>query len=92
MGMGTDVATFIVDRLVHQGAGAGGDHDLRARNLASLGLDSLDFMELLNEIEEEFAIRIEDDTVSATTTVAGLIAFIEGRVAARDRGVPAEGR
>jgi len=90
--MGSAVATFIVDRLVHQGAAADGDHDLLGRNLSSLGLDSLDFMELLNEIEEEFTIRIEDDTVSASTTVAGLIAFIEGRVAARESGLPAEGR
>ena len=48
-----------------------------------LGLDSLDFMELLNEIEEEFDVRIEDDTVSASTTVAELIAFVEGKAAAR---------
>ena len=77
-----DVATFIVTTLTKQGAAVGSDSDVLAKSLSSLGLDSLDFMELLNEIEEQFAVSIEDDTVSASTTVADLIAFIEGKVAA----------
>jgi|688.fasta_scaffold115832_3 acyl carrier protein len=81
--MKSDVATFIVTALVKQGAAEGCHADLMAQTVASLGLDSLDFMELLNEIEEEFEVRIEDDTVAASTTVAELIAFIEGNVAAR---------
>ena len=57
--------------------GAGSEDDLLGKRLADTGLDSLDLMELLDTIEETCGIRIEDDAVSAETTVAGLVAFIE---------------
>ena len=49
--------------------------------LASTGLDSLDLMELFNEIEEAFDIRIDDDSVSGQTTIGQMIEFIEAKVA-----------
>jgi hypothetical protein len=38
-------------------------------------------MELFNEIEETFDIRIDDDAVSGLTTVRQMIDFIEAKVA-----------
>ena len=85
--MASDVTTFIVSGLTRQGAVVSSQSDLLPQSLSALGLDSLDFMELLNEIEEEFGVRIEDDTVSASTTVAELIAFVEGKAAAPKAGL-----
>jgi len=44
--------------------------------LSTTGIDSLDVMELLTEIEDEFAVRFEDTTVTAETTVQQVIDFI----------------
>lgn len=55
---------------------------LEAR-LGATGLDSLDLMELFNEVEEAFDIRIDDDSVSAETTVQQMITFIESKAAAK---------
>lgn len=51
--------------------------------LGATGLDSLDMMELFNEVEEAFDIRIDDDSVSAETTVQQMITFIESKAAAK---------
>ena len=82
--MKTDVSAFVVSELAKQGVSDGNPGEVLSQRLSTLGLDSLDFMELLNAVEEQFAIRIDDDTVSAGTTVADFIAFIEQRVAARE--------
>jgi len=81
--MESEVATFVVDGLVKQGSAAGTHAELLLRTLSSLGLDSLDFLALLNEIEERFDVRIEDDAVTASSTVGDLITFVEGKVVAR---------
>jgi acyl carrier protein len=81
--MESEVATFIVDGLVKQGSAAGDHAEILVRTLSSLGLDSLDFMELLNEIEERFDVRIEDDAVTASSTVSDLITYVEAKVSAR---------
>lgn len=89
--MKSDVSAFVVSELVKQGVSSGNEADVLAQTLSTLGLDSLDFMELLNAVEEQFAIRIDDDTVSAGTTVAELVAFIERKVAAREAAPAADG-
>ena len=42
-----------------------------------LGLDSLDTVELIMEIEKEFGITIPDDKAEGIKTVADAVAFIE---------------
>ena len=81
--MESEVAMFIVDGLVKQGSAAGTHAEISVRTLSALGLDSLDFLELLNEIEERFDVRIGDDAVTASSTVGDLITFVEAKVAAR---------
>ena len=47
----------------------------------SLEIDSLDFFELVTEIEEEFDIEIED--AENLKSVQDLVAYIEGKVAVK---------
>lgn len=54
-----------------------------------LGLDSLDAIELLFEIEEEFDLTVEDDAVQGKETVAQVIAAVEEALAATPAGEPA---
>ena len=49
--------------------------------LKSLGLDSLDLVEVMMQIEEEFNIEFSNDEMLAFTTVADVIADIERKVA-----------
>ncbi|HET6204190.1 MAG TPA: phosphopantetheine-binding protein [Planctomycetota bacterium] len=48
----------------------------------SLGLDSIDALELVLAIEREYGVRIQDDGVGreALRCVRGLVAFLEPRV------------
>ena len=42
-----------------------------------LGADSLDLMELLMAVEEEFRIEISEDEAERLKTVADVVAFVE---------------
>ena len=46
-----------------------------------LGMDSLDAIELLFEIEEEFDLTVEDDAVQGKETVGQVIAAVRQAVA-----------
>lgn len=46
-------------------------------DLTDLGADSLDIVELLMAVEEEYDIRIPDDKVSLPLTFAGLKGLVE---------------
>ena len=86
--MESEVATFIVDGLVKQGSAAGAHAEILVLTLSAVGLDSLDFLELLNEIEERFDVRIGDDAVTASSTIGDLITFVEAKLAARPPVLP----
>lgn len=45
-----------------------------------LGADSLDVVELVMAIEDEFEIEIEDQAASQITTVQDVLDYIEGRL------------
>ena len=57
-----------------------------------LGMDSLDAIELLFEIEEEFDLTVEDEAVQGKESVAQVIAAVEEALAATPAGedAPAE--
>jgi acyl carrier protein len=42
-----------------------------------LGLDSLDTVDLIMQLEQEFGIRIPDEDYSKLTTLSGLINYLE---------------
>lgn len=46
-----------------------------------LRLDSLDIVELVMNLEDEFAIEIPDDEIEPMKTVADVVAYMERRVA-----------
>lgn len=48
-----------------------------------LRLDSLDIVELVMNLEDEFAIEIPDDEIEPLKTVADVLAYVERRVAAQ---------
>ncbi len=45
-----------------------------------LGADSLDAVELVMAIEDEFEIKVNDDVAQAFTTVQEIVDFIESKV------------
>lgn len=81
--MPCEAREFLLLKLRDYVPAAGSDDEILGLRVAAAGLDSLDLMELLNEIEEAFDIRVEDDTVTADTTVAQVVEFIERKVARR---------
>ncbi len=44
--------------------------------IKDLGMDSLDLVDLLMEMEEEFAIDIPDEEIEKITTVGSLIRYV----------------
>ncbi|MFA5450100.1 MAG: acyl carrier protein [Clostridia bacterium] len=47
--------------------------------IADLEADSLDIVQMLIALEEEFAIEFEDDEIKALKTVSDVAKFIEGK-------------
>ncbi|MCL2085087.1 MAG: acyl carrier protein [Oscillospiraceae bacterium] len=46
-------------------------------DIGELGADSLDIVELVMSIEEQFGVAIEEDDVSGFRTVGDVVSFIE---------------
>jgi|GEM_PF-5246181 len=68
--------SFVLDRLSEKTDRNTNEPDFVNSRLSTTGIDSLDVMELLTEIEDEFDVRFEDTTVTAETTVQQVIDFI----------------
>ena len=49
-------------------------------SLKDLGLDSLDLVEVIMDIEEEFDIQFEDDEMLSLKTVADVLSTIESKI------------
>lgn len=49
--------------------------------LSTLGVDSLDLLELMFKIEDNFAVKIRDDTPTNLVTVGDVVAYIDGLLA-----------
>jgi len=80
--------TFMLEKLSVLTGQTTADQNFLDAKLGSTGLDSLDLMELFNEVEEAFDIRIEDDSISADTTVQQMIDFIEAKADAKSQSSP----
>lgn len=48
--------------------------------MEELGADSLDFIELIMTLEEEFEIEITDEEAEAANSVSKLITLVEGKL------------
>ncbi len=51
--------------------------------LTTLGLDSLSVLELMFKIEDQFHVKIADDTPTNLVTVSDVVGFIDGLLADR---------
>ncbi len=49
--------------------------------LAALGVDSLDLLELMFKIEDRYKLAIRDDVPTTLTTVNDVVAYIDGLLA-----------
>ena len=48
--------------------------------VGDLGADSLDVVEMIMTLEDEFAVSISDETVGELKTVGDVVRFIEGMI------------
>jgi acyl carrier protein len=48
--------------------------------VSDLGADSLDVVEMLMSVEDEFGIMIDDDSIAELKTVGDVVACIEARL------------
>lgn len=60
-----------------------GEIKLESRFIDDLDCDSLDAIEIVMALEEEFEVRIDDDEIDAITTVAEAVAFMKLKTAIR---------
>ena len=51
-----------------------------SRLIEDLGADSLDIMEMLMALEDEFGISIADDETVNMKTIAGIVSVIESKI------------
>lgn len=67
------VKSIIVDQL---GVGEG-EVSLETKFVEDLGADSLDLVELIMALEEEFGVSISDEEAEKITTVGETVSYIE---------------
>ncbi|MGO9994182.1 MAG: acyl carrier protein [Steroidobacteraceae bacterium] len=53
--------------------------------LAALGVDSLDLLELMFKIEDRYKLAIRDDVPTTLTTVNDVVAYIDGLLARQSK-------
>ena len=53
---------------------------LETNLVEDLGADSLDAVDLIMNLEEEFGMEIDDDSAQQAKTIGDLVAYIEERV------------
>lgn len=85
----SDVATKttrVLQDLMQQmpnGADAMTDDQLINANIADLGFDSLESLELIMLLEDEYAVALDEDQVLECKTVAALVGLIETAIKGR---------
>lgn len=58
-----------------------GDITLEASLKDDLGIDSLDAVELIMELEDEFDIKIDEDVAQGFAKVSDIVSLLESKVA-----------
>jgi acyl carrier protein len=79
--MSTDVAVFLRPRLA-DALGVGPDLVTDDHELATLGLSSLEVMEIVYDAEDEFGMVFPEEALESVTTVGGLIQALDGHARA----------
>ena len=76
----SDVAEFLRPRLA-KALGVATEHVADDLELATLGLSSLEVMELVYDAEDHFGIVFPEESLDGVTTVGELLAAVEGEAA-----------
>ncbi len=56
------------------------DEEIISSSISAIGLDSLDFLELVFELEEKYDIELEEVSVTAFPTLGSVAAVINNKV------------
>ena len=85
----TDTAARVIKSIASQLQTQESKIQMEDKFIEDLGADSLDTVELIMALEEEFQVKIPDSDVESLTTVGAAIDYIEAR-AAQDAAAPAD--
>jgi len=66
--------------IVSQLGVAADDVTAKANFIDDLGADSLDIVELVMAMEEEFDVEIPDEDTQGLTTVSGAVSYLKGKL------------
>ena len=75
-----EILAKVRDILVEQLGVDAGDVTLEASFQDDLNADSLDLVELIIELEDQFGVKISDEEAQSITTVGAAVDFIADRI------------
>ena len=75
-----EILAKVRDILVEQLGVDAGDVTLEASFQDDLNADSLDLVELIMELEDQFGVKISDEEAQSITTVGAAVDFIAERI------------
>ena len=82
----TETTANIVKDIIIEQMGVSADKVSDDTDVVDLGCDSLDFVEIIMELEDEFDIIIKDEEFDGKSVVKDIIAFVEKKIADKTTG------